>query len=32
MSSLQEKLSHITLPLWTLKLSKDEYNELKTVL
>ena len=32
MSSLQEKLSNITLPLWTLKLSRDEYNELKSIL
>ena len=32
MNSLQEKLSHVTLPLWTLKLSREEYNELKNVL
>ena len=32
MSSLQDKLSKITLPLWTLKLSREEFNELKSIL
>ncbi len=32
MSSLQEKLSHPTLPLWSLKLSRIEYEELKNLL
>ena len=32
MSSLQEKLSQITLPLWKMKLSREEYNELKSIL
>lgn len=32
MSSLQDKLSKITLPLWTLKLSREEFDELKSIL
>ena len=32
MSSLQDKLSKISLPLWTLKLSREEFNELKSIL
>ena len=32
MTTLQDKLSHITLPLWKMNLSREEYNELKSFL
>lgn len=32
MSSIYNKLNNITLPLWTLKLSREEYDELKSLL